>query len=325
MATLKALLLAKNQDLKNSYGNLHVLNSTELLFVPSSLHDASLLKFNLISKKWIKWFGYPDDYGFHYHSSALNDIKTKLYIFGDPGFVITVDLITGKFTKSEKEFHDGAHCQTLFYNQQFHIFGGWDEENNAHYIWDETKHDLEEIYTFNAFTTLRKFACIYLRSTNSVLFTKNLSLYQYNLSQRTLETFRMEMVMDNSLYVDRAIIASNEQYIIVISDCWKNGQLKHRIHLVDANTKKLANNYIDEPDGMSATTDLVVFSDCEITDYLSCGYLRQCSNDFPTDIARVISKFIVMEVVYGFNSKDGGLYEMRVDDIIKQCLNTKCE
>ena len=57
-------------------------------------------------------------------------------------------IITGIFTKSHKEYHDGAHCKTLFINGKFHVFGGWNCENKAHYVWNEIDKDLKEIHKF---------------------------------------------------------------------------------------------------------------------------------------------------------------------------------
>lgn len=87
-------------------------------------------KFDLNSKLFSMWHKYPkhESVLFRFHSSALNEDRTKLYIFGDPGFVVTVDLMTGKFNKSEK-FHDGAYCVSSSVNL----------ENKAHYIWSEIK------------------------------------------------------------------------------------------------------------------------------------------------------------------------------------------
>ena len=71
---------------------IHVLNHKELLVVPRTPKLNCLWRFDLDSKQPNKWYEYPDDttIAFSHHSSALSDDKSKLYIFGDPGYLITV-------------------------------------------------------------------------------------------------------------------------------------------------------------------------------------------------------------------------------------------
>ena len=64
---------------------------------------------------------------------------------------------------------------------------------------------------------------------------------------------------------------------------------------------------------------IILNDDYQRADYLSYGFVRQYSKDFPVDIATIVSKFIAMEIVYGFNS--GCLSKMRVDEIIQTCLS----
>ena len=74
-------LLGHNDEI-TKHVNVHVLNANELLLVPDNRAD-SLWKVNLlvISKQFIKWFQYSESSKFKYCSSALNDNKSKLYIF----------------------------------------------------------------------------------------------------------------------------------------------------------------------------------------------------------------------------------------------------
>ena len=71
---------------------IHILSDKELLIVPPTPKPDWLWKFDLISKQFSKWYEYPNDENieFKHHSSALSDDKSKLYIFGDPGYLITV-------------------------------------------------------------------------------------------------------------------------------------------------------------------------------------------------------------------------------------------
>ena len=304
--------------------NLHYLNAKELLIVTSS--DSSepnpdttkygIFKFNLETKQKGKWYSYPADYSIRYQSSALNHDKSKLFIFGDPGYVITVDLISGTFTKSPKGYHDGAHCRSLFINGQFHIFGGWYESDKAHYIWNEVEMDLEIAHKFDEMAgALRKYPCLYLKSKDTVLILMQREFYENNLSQRTCTKFEIEA----NLRYHHAVKTSDERFIICIADILT--ERGYQIRAIDANTKKLSPNYIDAPSDTTSTTRLVMVGNSKIADCLSSGFVREYSKDFPMDIAGIIAGFVAIEKMYLLTSAKGALYEMNVDDIIKKCLN----
>ena len=202
-------------------------------------------------------------------------------------------------------------------------FGGWEEQYDAHYIWDETKQELEEIhnYMFDAIILSRRYGFAYLKCTNSALFIRNSWLYEYNLLHKTFATLQLS----DDLVEPRVVTTLNEEYIICLSDLWEaeryyKGQ---EIYLIDARTRELTGNYIEQHVGMNPVTCLVMFNDYEKTEYLSHGFVHEYSQDFPMDITRIISKFITMEIVYVFSSSNGGLYKIKVDAIIEKCVTAK--
>ena len=156
--------------------DVHVLNEYELLLVPTKFgcgNDEALWKFHLPSREFIEWIAFPDYDPTDRCTSALNDSKTKLYLFGDSGYVIIVDLITKEFTKSSETYHDspgGKNSKSIFYNGQFHIFGGWHDGLWSHYIWnEEEQQDLTTIHNFKEDApdlNLSKFTLCLMKSRN---------------------------------------------------------------------------------------------------------------------------------------------------------------
>eukprot|EP01084_Bolivina_argentea_P012512 23424_1 len=59
-----------------------------------------------------------------YYTASLNDNKSFLYLFGESGQIIKLNLKTKQFEISNKSYHDGSWSRSLFIDGQFHIFGG---------------------------------------------------------------------------------------------------------------------------------------------------------------------------------------------------------
>eukprot|EP01084_Bolivina_argentea_P278977 476849_1 len=84
----------------------------------------------------------------NFYAASLNDNKSVLYLFGSSGKIIRVNLKTKQFEVSNKTYHDGCGCRSLFIHGQFHIFGGWDEKDKYHFTWNENNKKLIKIYFF---------------------------------------------------------------------------------------------------------------------------------------------------------------------------------
>ena len=139
----------------SSYGhcNLLVLNSNELVIVTgaNSSYDklASLWKYDINKNEWNRWYFYPKGTDCRHQTSIFNHNKTKLFTFGDPGYVNIIDLKTGQFTSSPQRYHDGSHAQSLFIKNKLHIFGGWLQRHKSHFIYDHESKHMEEIRKFD--------------------------------------------------------------------------------------------------------------------------------------------------------------------------------
>eukprot|EP01084_Bolivina_argentea_P304366 525609_1 len=73
------------------------------------------------------------------YTASLNDNKSFLYLFGYSGRIIKLNLKTKQFEIANKSYHYGNGSRSLFINGQFHIFGGWNEKDKYHFIWNENK------------------------------------------------------------------------------------------------------------------------------------------------------------------------------------------
>ena len=318
MSTLSKFISYKPGPI-NVYANIHVSDSSHLLMVPhlhfdlSSKSECYLWKFNISQNKWIKWFKYPENYKFAWCTSALNDDKTKLYIFGSPGYLITVNLKTGEFIES-KQFHDGAYSVSLFVNGQFHVFGGWKNENKAHYIWDEVKQDLNESHKFEEMKDILALnnwsyntCAVYSKSQNSVFFSNDAAkLYSYCLTKQQCIPLNIK---DEKMSIEGIIMTSDERFII----CFISG-LPNEIQLIDLKTMKFRKcNYILPQINFQAMCLKTNYFETEI---ITSGFIRIYLNESecPTDIVRMIAMFFVMDIIYVlFNSI---IYGLNVDDII---------
>ena len=280
--------------------NIHQLNDKELLAVSHYNKGAftdtnqikSLWRYNFHTDKWIKWHNYPDNiHSFKWSTSALNNDKTKLYIFGDPGYVTTVDLVTGKFMQSSREFHDGAHTRCLWYNGQFHVFGGWNVENRALYVWNEKKQNLMEIHKYDC----HAYNLMYISSTKSALMIDpSHGLFLYSLITNKCD--RIKIVNDdtfNWFIVNKAVLTKNEQYVVMFLDD------VYDITVLDLNTMKIGKSALKAP--VSTVNNLIIRDDIYKQQYLSFGYIRNEKLEIPNDIVRIIACYVKFEILHILN------------------------
>ena len=303
--------------------NIHSFTMNELLIVPEarSFSKHHLWKFCLNSKEWIKWHHYPENIKFSFHSSALNDDKTKLYIFGDPGYVITIDLTSGKFTESEQEYHDGSLSRSIFANGRFHVFGGWKETDKAHHLWIEEEKKLEVIDDFSEMTDieeLSRFAMVYLKSSNSVLimdWKTSKSIYEYNLI--TNECIKTEFDR-KEIRISEAVLTDNEQFIIGFCSHENVDDPNCYIHIINPWIKQIAINGVAIPDDVGiGPSQTCITNNHDMVKLVSSYFVREYSTDFPTDITSLIAQFISIETI--FIVSYGKIWSIEVNEIIKNC------
>ena len=315
--------LGENKILSNSFCGVHALNNHELLLVPDCTSTyQGLCKFDTRSKEWTNWFAYPDKGYVKYHSSALNEGKTKLYIYGESGYVIMVDLATGEFTESDYEFHDGSYCGSFFANGYYHIIGGWNDSNKAHYEWNEEENDLKEIHKFHEdmedVESLITIKSLYMKSRNSViLISSDAKIYEYHLSTQKCNPSNIKTKSDKmSIY--SAVRTSDEKYMIMIFIAEQSIQSPVVIRVINMETGLMMKKCIIMNE-IQHKMQLEIMTGDQKSEYLTIGFSREYSTAIPIDILRVISQFVIMDVLYGFDTNTAKMYRMNVDEIIQAC------
>ena len=302
----------------DSHCNIHVLNNVELLIVPhSGIDTKSLWKFNLRDRKFIKWIDYPSNSRLCYSSSCLNLNRTKLYIFGQDGYIYTLDIKSGQFTKSQIPYHDGSHSQSIVSNGTFMIFGGYREENKSHFIWEDDQQNLRKVRHFHEMTdidSLMRFAIAHIKSKDIIYFmdyfTSN-TIYCYDLNTKQC----IKTGIDRKDYrIYRAVVTLNEKYILGFED--------DKIRIIDLETNEfLPNNvpfYHDHRKPRfykySNISDCCIKYDWSWMENVVIGYIRRNSIDIPQDIATLISQLFARERVFVLSY--GQLWSADVDEII---------
>eukprot|EP01084_Bolivina_argentea_P038563 71322_1 len=118
------------------------LNDTELLVLIED-NDGSLKEiwiYNVFNDNYTKLIDEKSiNETITYFTASLHDNKLFLYLFGESGKIIKLNLKTKKFEISNKSYHNGWGSRSLFINGQFHIFGGYNKKDKYHFIWNENK------------------------------------------------------------------------------------------------------------------------------------------------------------------------------------------
>eukprot|EP01084_Bolivina_argentea_P092007 165585_1 len=295
-------------SLMSCHKNIHVLNDNELLIVPRMDKDVdvSLWNYNINNNSFTKWFECPKDIVCKHQTSALNEDKTILYMFGELGEIITVDLKTGKFTVvNDERYHDGSHSKSLFINGQFHIFGGWVNVNKSHFIWNEEEKQLIEMYKFKEMKNigpLHRHSVMYCASQNTVLIIHwaNCTIYSYSLNTNECIQLPFEPSEHFKKYFEQAILTSNEQFVI----CFINSASE--IDILDLKTLTLKKSKVSMPVS-NGQIYLCLRSNKGRADKVTNGYIRKyfdfVLNFIPNDIIGIIQSFVCFEVIHLFNEE----------------------
>eukprot|EP01084_Bolivina_argentea_P286438 491340_1 len=108
------------------------LNETELLIVVDQNYSLNeIWTYNICNDNYTKLIAEESikenmvKEHIQFYTASLHDNKSFLYLFGESGDIIKVNLKTKQFEKSKISYHNGSISSSLFINEQFHIFGGW--------------------------------------------------------------------------------------------------------------------------------------------------------------------------------------------------------
>ena len=302
----------------SAYTKLHVLNQNEIIAVPPRIHSGDALWIYKIKQNcWIKWITFETQCNFA--TISVNDDETKLYMFGDPGFVIKIDLKTKEFIQSDQEFHDGSHCRSLFIDGKFHIFGGWDIKDKSHFIWNEKEQKLIEMHKFDDIEDtkyLHEQSMIYLPSTNKVLIMqiRRNSIYSYSLITNKCKQIAS---LDSDIFdtFDQAVFTKDGKYAICLF------LTDRKIAVIDLQSFKLNKSKIESLDTVAG---ICIVDDPERNDIMTHGFIRSCWNlvDFsnmvypPDDIIKIISIFISCEMLYMLSADHSVFFRISMDHIL---------
>eukprot|EP01084_Bolivina_argentea_P069844 127017_1 len=190
-----------NPSFSSSVSHIFKLNETELLILVGWHTFDSLWTYNILNKNYTKMFDVLAlfeielDEVYNY-TASLDNKKLLLYLFGENGKIVKINLRTEQIELSSQIYHDGSCSKSLFINNQFHIFGGWDKKDKSHFIWNENKQHLVGICKFEQIeNTLYAHSIQYSKSKNSILIIQYMSkqIYLYSLSTNKITQFPMNL------------------------------------------------------------------------------------------------------------------------------------
>ena len=110
-------------------GSAIPINNQELLLFVESPVVNTVFKYNINNDTWSEWAKYPNDLKMNSHTSAINEIKTKIYIFNSDADIIEVNLKTKLYKIFKSNSFSAIYgAASLIIDDQFYIFGGWSLE-----------------------------------------------------------------------------------------------------------------------------------------------------------------------------------------------------
>eukprot|EP01084_Bolivina_argentea_P231281 390059_1 len=177
------------------------LNETELLIIIRYWHYPRKLKeiwiYNIWNDNYTKLIDEKSvNKIIQFYTASLNNNKSFLYLFGESGKIIKLNLKAKQFEVSNRSYHCGSNSRSLFINGQFHIFGGWDAKDKYHFILDENKKELIKVYFFEQIEGILCDHFIhYFKTKNSVLIIPNecKDIYLYSLSTNKCQIYPIQI------------------------------------------------------------------------------------------------------------------------------------
>ncbi len=118
---------------KPPFGNgtvshLLMLNDTDILLVVDQSNQLTeIWTYNICNDNYselISKINVTKNSCVSYYAASLNDNKSFLYLFGNNGKIIKINLKTKQFEISKNSYHCGSLSRSSFINGQLHIFGG---------------------------------------------------------------------------------------------------------------------------------------------------------------------------------------------------------
>lgn len=306
--------MEQNHGLQQGHFNLHFLGE-ELLLVPVLKSTNSLWKYNFAENQWSEWHRFDKVTNkIGYHTSVLNENQTKLYIFGDPGNLAVIDLKTGEITESVNQFHDGSHSRSLWIDNQFHIFGGWEQSGKAHFVYNEEKMELNQVHKFDANdfgisdVSLAHHTLCHMESANSILILHNIDsrAFMYSLNSHKCKSLAYMNVLMDGYFFPKAFMLENDR-ILLYSPRW--------IGILDLSLEKMMESKLKIPE----STNYPLLKDDEYKrEMVVFGYIHQqkeLRDIVPIDIIKSIQVFCCFDYLYFIG--DGEYFVLSVDEIIK--------
>ncbi len=251
----------------------------------------------LISEKNIKT-------SIKHYTASLHDNKSFLYLFGESGKIIKVNLKTKEFQVSQpKLIHDGSHSHSLFINGQFHIFGALHKRHKYHFIWNDNTQELETIHYIEQLqTALQSKIVHYLTSTNEVLIIADRckTIDHYSLSTNKYEK-TLPITTSGVMWWPQGVLTRNEQYMIVY------GLVEDYIYICDIKLQKAWESDIKKEKDMK----IAIISDIQKEELLCCGYIRKCwklskfkqIRVLPYYLTQIIDAYFAIETIHMMNTE----------------------
>ncbi len=282
-----------------SISHLLPLNSSEILVIIKHLYLSHAVKeiwtYNISNDNYTKLIAeknIPENIKFY--TASLNDNKSCLYLFGESGKIISVNLKTKKFEQLTKTHDNGSHCHSFFIKEEFHIFGGLNTRDKFHYIWNENTKELNKFHFCENLAD-------YLRSTNHVFLKINKSCIVHYLRSTKIFWFSILTNKCETIYWPQGVLSRNEQYIIVFS------VLQNNIWICDLKLQKSWKSNIK-----TWKIDIkytVIISDIKKEELLCFGYIRflwkilQCEQILfpPFYLMKMIDAFFTIETIHIMN------------------------
>eukprot|EP01084_Bolivina_argentea_P216306 367518_1 len=287
-----------------SYMNVLVLNPNKLLLI--SYLNKSIWQYHINENIWTKWMNCVEMYNkvnIRFHTSAFNNNKTMLYIFGEGGQIVSIDMKTKHFIVSNNKYHDGSFSRSLFINNKLHLFGGYNPNDKSHFIWDIKQNKLDKSHQFNEIKHKRILtdpSVMHLLSKQSVIIMPEYSDCAYLYSLQTNNCIKIYSNEKDDNGFERAIVTKNEKFVIRF-------MADQEIFILDLNTMKLLRSAIRTP--VSSYIRCIFLRHQNDKEHLvTFGFVRKCWNlsEFesilypPFYIIKIIQSYISFAMVHVF-------------------------
>lgn len=281
-------------------------------------NNDGLYSYNIIKKVWKCIVSYPSGLDIRYHSSSFDPQNNTVYIIGGTLFA-SIDLNDNSIQTIDEEKlpHDFANCSSVFVNDEFHIFGGWNQ--NKHCMLDKEKNKIIELHEFEC-DDIMHCGAVYIPTKQAIFVfgggSDNDLIFSYSIFNKKCR--KMDLKLPIKLSRFGYVLTKDNRFIILFGGLTTGFQDIDTIYIWNLETMQFRESETKCP--IPDTFYAVIMGNTEKDEKLIQGFIRNEFEDIsfiPNDVINLIVSWYSDEEIHLFDDREGRHWRIGLSQILR--------